>query len=239
MAALKETHARILIVEDDESISESIRFNLVKQGFSCLQAADGLKGLRLIRSEKPDLLILDLMLPLLDGWKLCQQAREEGFDLPIIVLSARTSDFDKVECLSLGADDYMTKPFSMSELIARVKAQLRRARGGLKDDRQLAIEAGPILIDPVRKEASAEGEPLGLTPKEFALLSLLAREAPRALSREEVYRTVWGYEMLHGDRSVDVFVRRLRKKLAQRLPGYTFLHTHHGFGYKFEVKEAA
>ncbi len=230
---------RILIVEDDESISESICYNLKKEGFSCLQAADGLRGLRLLRSGKPDLLILDLMLPLLDGWQFCRQARQEGFDLPVIVLSARTSEFDKVECLSAGADDYITKPFGMAELIARVKAQLRRARGGVKEAREKLIEAGPIIIDPARKEALAQGQSLRLTPKEFALLSLLAREAPRALSREEIYRTVWGYEMLHGDRAVDVFVRRLRKKLAQRLPAYTFLHTHHGFGYKFEVKEAA
>ena len=130
----------------------------------------------------------------------------------------------------------MTKPFGMGELMARVKAQLRRSRSkaALPATR---LEAGPITIDSVRKEAYADGDSLGLTPKEFALLYLLVRESPASISREEIYRGVWGYEMLHGDRAVDVFVRRLRQKLAQKLPGFVFLHTHYGFGYKFEVKE--
>jgi DNA-binding response OmpR family regulator len=230
-----ETGARVLLVEDDESIAESIEYNLKKQGFSPLRAGDGLEGLRLLRRMKPDLLILDLMLPSLDGWKLCEQARQEGFDLPIIILSARTSEFDKVQCLSLGADDYMTKPFGMQELLARVSAHLRRARSGPAEPAG-RLEAGPITIDPSRKEAFTGGVSLGLTPKEFALLLLLVRKSPAPVSREQIYRGVWGYEMLHGDRAVDVFVRRLRKKLAERLPEYRFLHTHHGFGYRFEVK---
>ena len=228
--------ARILVVEDDESISEAIVFNLEKRGFRCIAALDGLAGLRLLRREDPDLMVLDLMLPKMDGWKLCEQAREEGYDLPIIILSARTSEFDKVQGLTMGADDYLTKPFGMSELIARVEAQLRRHRqSGAAMAIPEPLTFDRLSIDPQRKEAFGEGEPLGLTSKEFAVLFLLARESPLVISREDVYKSVWGYEMLHGDRSVDVFVRRIRKKLAQRFPDITFLQTHYGFGYKFEV----
>jgi DNA-binding response OmpR family regulator len=240
MAKSSEITARVLIVEDDESISEAITFKLRQQGYACLTAADGLEGLRLLRRENPDLMVLDLMLPGMDGWKLCEQAREEGFGLPIIIVSARTSEFDKVQALSLGADDYLTKPFGMNELAARVEAHLRRvqrpgaAPGTATGNR---IEAGPLSIDPRRKEAFAEGEPLGLTSKEYAVLYLVASQAPMVLSREDIYRSVWGYEMLHGDRSVDVFVRRIRKKLQAKIPSVSFLHTHYGFGYKFEMKE--
>jgi len=236
---INETNpARVLVVEDDEAIRETIAYNLKKHGYRYLLAANGLEGLRLLRRENPDLMILDLMLPEMDGWKLCEQAREEGYDLPIIICSARTSEYDKVQGLSIGADDYLTKPFGMSELMARVEAHLRRHR-------QLATGAGKpgplafgkLTIDPERKEAFAEGQPLELTSKEFAVLFLLARESPLVISREDIYKSVWGYEMLHGDRSVDVFVRRIRKKLARQFPETTFLQTHYGFGYKFEARE--
>ncbi|MHB9112313.1 MAG: response regulator transcription factor [Thermoleophilia bacterium] len=235
-----EIRARVLVVEDDEGISEAIAFKLRQHGYTCLTALDGLEGLRLLRREKPDLMVLDLMLPGLDGWKLCQQAREEGFALPIIIVSARTSEFDKVQALSLGADDYLTKPFGMNELAARVEAHLRRVqRPGAAPGAaaRSPIVAGPLSIDPGRKEAFADGEPLGLTSKEYAVLYLVASQAPMVLSREDIYRSVWGYEMLHGDRSVDVFVRRIRKKLKAKIPAISFLHTHYGFGYKFELKE--
>ncbi|MHB8859901.1 MAG: response regulator transcription factor [Thermoleophilia bacterium] len=232
-------NARILVVEDDEAIRETVAFNLKKQGYRFLTAATGLEGLRLLRRERPDLMILDLMLPEMDGWKLCEQAREEGFDLPIIILSARTSEFDKVQGLTMGADDYLTKPFGMSELMARVEAQLRRHRQTVS----AAGKPGPLsfnglTVDPERKEAFGEDKPLGLTSKEFAVLYMLARESPQVISREDIYKSVWGYEMLHGDRSVDVFVRRIRKKLARAFPEKTFLQTHYGFGYKFEVRAA-
>ncbi len=226
-----------LIVEDDESIAEAIKFHLEKEGFRVLLAADGLEGLRLLRRESPGVLILDLMLPGMDGWEFCRKARDEGFDLPIIVCSARTAELDKVELLRLGADDYLVKPFGMAELVARVKANLRRA-GELDSRAHMAtVKAGPLLIDPERREAYTGGEPLGLTPKELAILHLLARQAPRPLSREDIYRSVWGYDMLHGDRSVDVFIKRLRQKLADAIPGQTFIQTRYGFGYYFELKE--
>ncbi|HDY69660.1 MAG TPA: response regulator transcription factor [Actinobacteria bacterium] len=228
-----------LIVEDDESIAAAMTFNLKKEGFRCLVARNGLEGLRLVRRENPGIMVLDLMLPKMDGWKLCRQVRDEGFDLPIIVCSARTSEFDKVEMLEMGADDYLVKPFSMAELLARVKANLRRTGTYAAQVHMETIKAGLLLIDPERKEAFADGEPLRLTPKELAILHLLVREAPRPLSREDIYRGVWGYEMLHGDRSVDVFIKRLRQKLQDGIPGYTFIQTQYGFGYKFEQKETS
>ncbi|MBK5225642.1 MAG: response regulator transcription factor [Thermoleophilia bacterium] len=239
MAAKAGTSYRILVVEDDENISEAVVFKLRRLGYTCMAAVDGLEGLRLLRRENPDLMILDLMLPGMDGWKLCEQARQEGFGLPIIIISARTSEFDKVQGLSIGADDYLTKPFGMNELAARVEAQLRRS--SLKFEAPVGItggivETGPLTIDLDRKEAFAGGEELGLTSKEFAVLYLLASQTPMVLSREDIYRTIWGYEMLHGDRSVDVFIRRIRKKLAAKIPGHSFLQTHYGFGYKFEMK---
>lgn len=234
-----ENPSRILIVEDDEAICEAVAYNLRKKGYISLSARNGLEGLRMLRREKPDLMILDLMLPKMDGWKLCEQARQEGFNLPIIIVSARTSEFDKVQGLTLGADDYLAKPFSMAELLARVEAHLRRARVAAQAETpsRAPLSAGPLTIDSVGKEAFGEGEPLGLTSKEFAVLYLLARESPRVISREDIYKSVWGYEMLHGERSVDVYVRRIRKKLSARFPDLTFLQTHFGFGYKFEVRE--
>lgn len=228
-----------MVVEDDEVICEAIAFNLRQNGYAVLTAGNGLEGLRQLRRGRPDLMILDLMLPQMDGWKLCEQARREEFDLPIIMCSARTSEFDKVKGLSIGADDYLTKPFGMAELMARVEAQLRRARQQARAatlSGREPVVAGPLTIDAARKEAYGEGKPLALTSKEFAVLYLLAREAPKVISREDIYKLVWGYEMMHGDRSVDVFVRRIRKKLEKAFPDKTFLQTHHGFGYKFEIK---
>lgn len=231
---------RVLIIEDDETISETIAFNLKQAGYRPLTARDGLEGLRLLRRESPDLIILDLMLPGMDGWKLLEQAREEGYDLPVIIVSARTSEYDKVHGLAIGADDYLTKPFSMKELMARVEAQLRRHRQMVPGAHKTgAITADGLTVDPERKEAFANGDPLELTSKEFSVLHLLMREAPMVISREDIYKAVWGYEMLHGDRSVDVFVRRIRKKLGAKLPDRSFLQTHYGFGYKFEVKETS
>lgn len=234
MVTRGEHAGTILVIEDDENIREAAVYNLKKEGYRCLVAADGLEGLRMLRREHPDLIILDLMLPGMDGWKFCQQVREDGFDLPIIVMSARSSDFDKVQVLDLGADDYLVKPVSMSELAARARANLRRYQVAPGDAGEL-LEAGPLVIDSGTHTASVDGKPLDLTPRELAVLHFIVRQAPKTVSREEIYQAVWGYEMLHGDRSVDVFVRRLRKKLEGAAPGFTFLQTHYGFGYKFEV----
>jgi DNA-binding response OmpR family regulator len=228
-----ENPNRILLVEDDEVISETVVFNLEKRGYKCLTAFNGLEGLRKIRQENPDILILDLMLPELDGWRLCEQVRREGFQMPIIICSARTGEMDKVRGFSLGADDYLTKPFGMGELVARVEANLRRAYKEMPAAATQKIVVGPLEIDPASREILARGKVLDLTPKEFAVLYYLAMQSPVTVTREDIYRTVWGYEMIPGNRSVDVFVKRIRKKLAKVLPGHSFLHTQYGFGYKF------
>lgn len=243
MMTLQPQHqpARVLLVEDDEIISEAIVYNLKRQGYLCHTALDGLEGLRQVRRQNPDLLILDLMLPQLDGWKLCEQIRREDYRFPIIICSARTAESDKVTGLSLGADDFITKPFGMAELVARVGANLRRARGEREPAAAERIVAAPLVIDPGSREVLADGEAVELTRKEFAILHHLAACSPRIVPRDEIYRTVWGYEFMPGDRSVDVFVRRLRKKLKAKLPQYKFLHTSYGFGYKFQAirREAA
>ena len=226
---------RVLVVEDDEIISEAITYNLKRHGYQCQTASNGLEGLRQVRSHNPDLLILDLMLPQMDGWKLCEQVRREDYRFPIIICSARTAEDDKVMGLALGADDFITKPFGMAELVARVGANLRRARQEETPAPVGKITARPLVVDPRRREVLAFGETLGLTRKEFAILYYLALSSPRTVSREEIYRTIWGYEMMPGERAVDVFVRRLRGKLAEKLPGYVFLHTSYGFGYSFRV----
>ncbi len=224
--------ASVLVIEDDEVISDAIIHNLRKRGYNCRWARDGLEGLRKIRQETPDLILLDLMLPGLDGLKLCEQLRGEGFDFPIIICSARTSESDKVQGLSAGADDFITKPFGMTELLARVEANLRRMRQTPPAPKKI-ISRG-LVIDPDRREVLIEGESLVLTPKEFAVLHYIASCAPRTTTREEIYRTVWGYDFIPGDRAVDVFVRRIRKKLATKLTE-PILITQYGFGYKVKL----
>ena len=229
----------ILIVEDDEAIAESIAYHLGRSGYRTLRAADGGQGLRLFRQQRPDLVILDLMLPQLDGWRFTQEVRGEDPRVPILVCSARTSEYDRVHGLELGADDYVTKPFSMKELTARVHAHLRRAESHRRPDGARAIEAEGLVIDPEQVQAFVDGRSVGLTPREFEVLFALARSGGKPLARERVYREVWGYEMMHGDRSVDVFVRKVRQKLAAARPDRSYVQTHYGVGYRFEPGPAA
>ena len=209
----------VLIVEDDEAISDSIAYALERAGFRTLRAGDGGQGLRLFRQQRPDLVILDLMLPQMDGWRVTEELRREDPRVPVIVCSARTSEFDRVHGLEMGADDYVTKPFSMKELLARVNAHLRRVeshRGspaGRSRSRSTAC-----VIDPEQVQAFVDGRPVGFTPREFEVLYALARAEGKPVPRERVYREVWGYEMIRGDRSVDVFVRKVRQKLAAARP---------------------
>lgn len=228
----------VLVVEDDEAIAESIAYHLGTAGYRVLRAADGAQGLRMFRAQRPDLVIVDLMLPQVDGWRFTQQVREEDARVPLVMCSARTSEYDRVHGLEVGADDYVTKPFSMRELVARVNAHLRRAerdrRGGGPD----AVEVEGLRVDPEQVQAFADGRPVGLTPREFAVLHALARAAGKPVARNRLYRDVWGYEMLPGDRSVDVFVRKVRQKLARAQPAFTYIQTHYGVGYRFEAVPA-
>lgn len=223
----------VLLIEDDEAIAESVAFALDRAGYRVLTAGDGAQGLRLFRQHRPDLLILDLMLPQLDGRRVLEDVRAEDALVPVIVCSARTSEYDRVQGLEMGADDYVPKPFSVRELVARVNAHMRRVEqhrtGG---DR--VIEADGLVIDPDQVQAFAGGRPVGLTPREFEVLYVLARAGGKPLPRERVYREAWGYEMMRGDRSVDVFVRKVRQKLAAAIPDRTFVQTHYGVGYRFE-----
>jgi len=228
----------VLIVEDDEAIAESIAYHLRKAGFRTLQASDGGQGLRLARQQRPDLVILDLMLPQLDGWRFTEELRAEDSRVPVIVCSARNSEYDRVHGLELGADDYVTKPFSMKEMLARVNAHLRRADLDRSPEGRTPIEADGLTIDPEQVQAFYDDRGRGLTPREFDVLYTLARAGGKPVARERVYRDVWGYEMMRGDRSVDVFVRKVRQKLAAGAPGRSFIQTHYGVGYRFEPSEA-
>jgi DNA-binding response OmpR family regulator len=223
----------VLIVEDDEAIADAMAFHLDRAGFRTLLAADGGQGLRLFRQQRPDLIILDLMLPRLDGWRFTEQLRDEDAQVPLIVCSARTSEHDRVHGLEMGADDYVTKPFSMKELMARVVAHLRRVEQQRRPGGRVPIEADPLLLDPEQVQAFVDGRGVGLTPREFEVLYELARAGGKPVARNRLYREVWGYEMMPGDRSVDVFVRKLRQKLARAIPGQPVIETHYGVGYRF------
>jgi DNA-binding response OmpR family regulator len=229
----------VLIVEDDDAIADAIAYTLDRAGFRTLRASDGGQGLRLFRQQRPDLVILDLMLPQVDGWRVTQELRHEDPRVPVIVCSARTSEFDRVHGLEMGADDYITKPFSMKELLARVRVHLRRLESHRHPEAAVPIEAAGLVIDPEQVQAYVDGRSVGLTPREFEVLHALARAEGRPVPRERIYREVWGYEMMRGDRSVDVFVRKVRQKLAAARPDVSYVQTHYGVGYRFEPVEAA
>jgi DNA-binding response OmpR family regulator len=222
---------RIVVAEDDESIRELLVHHLEGDGFHCREAADGPAALRLARSGA-DVLILDLGLPVVDGLDVVRTLRREGRDLPILVLTARADEIDRVVGLELGADDYVAKPFSPREVVARVKAIGRRA-ALRKSYAPLLIAFERLEIDEAAREVRVDGAPVALKPREFSLLLELAANAGVALSRESLLQRVWGYDYHGDDRTVDVHVRRLRSKLEDeaRLP--PMLQTVHGFGYKF------
>jgi len=227
------THT-VLIVEDDAAISDSLAYHLSRAGYRTLQAADGGTGLRLFRRERPDLLILDLMLPQMDGWRFTEEVRADDPDVPVIMCSARTSEHDRVHGLDIGADDYVTKPFSMKEMVARVSAHLRRRDNDRARGAEGPIEVEGLTIDADQVQAFAGGQSVGLTPREFQVLLALAKAAGKPLARNKIYREAWGYEMMAGDRSVDVFVRKLRQKLRVAIPDVAFVITHYGVGYRFD-----
>jgi DNA-binding response OmpR family regulator len=228
----------VLIVEDDEAIADSIAYHLDKAGFRTLQAGDGGQGLRLFRRERPDLVILDLMLPQMDGWRFTEQLRGEDAQVPVIMCSARTSEHDRVHGLEIGADDYISKPFSMKELVARVGAHLRRVEQQRRPGGRGPVEVEGLVVDPEQVQAFAHGESVGLTPREFEVLYALVMQRGKPIPRNRLYREVWGYEMMAGDRSVDVFVRKLRQKLERAVPETSFIQTHYGVGYRFDPAPA-
>jgi DNA-binding response OmpR family regulator len=226
--------AKVLIVEDDEVIAAGMAQHLDAAGFDPVRVGRGEVGLARLRYENPDVVVLDLMLPGLDGWSLIESARAEGIGTPIVVVSARGTEHDRVHALEIGADDYLVKPFSMKELVARVQAAARRGVRSQASERGETIEIEELRIDPREVQAYVDGESAGLTPTEFRLLYTLALDQGRVTTRDELLQRIWGRRETHRDRTVDVFVRRLRDKIDRGAPRHTFIQTRYGVGYKLE-----
>ncbi len=218
---------KILIADDEESIIEVVKIYLEKEGYSVLTALDGDTALKLEIAEKPDLLILDIMLPKMSGLELCRAIERE---VPIIFLTAKTSEEDKIAGFALGADDYITKPFSPRELIARVKAVMRRSNLAGTDG---IISVDGMSIDLNNKNVKIADALVTLTPKEFELLYFLLKHPKQTFSREKLLTNIWGYDFEGDERTVDATIKRLRQKLLH--PHYHYIQTSRGFGYKFEV----
>ncbi|MDY7039347.1 MAG: response regulator transcription factor [Chloroflexota bacterium] len=230
----------MLVVEDDLTLMETLQYNLTRQGYEVLTATNGLAVLELVRRERPDAIVLDVMLPGLDGFEVCRILRRE-MSIPILMLTARADEVDRVVGLEVGADDYLTKPFSMRELLARVKALLRRVRldreelsaeNGAPDEDRLIL--GDLAIELARHEVLYKGEPLRLKPKEYDLLVFLARNRGIALSRDLILERVWGWDYNGGSRTVDVHVRWLREKIESDPANPKLIVTRRGVGYCFE-----
>jgi len=225
---------QIQIIEDDPDIVELVRYNLAQEGFQVSSSGDGVQGLAQLKKSPPALLILDLMLPRLSGLEICKEIRrDEHLEwLPLIMLTARGQEADRVSGLELGADDYVTKPFSPRELVARVKALLRRVEPDSRQEKP--VEIGPLLIDPEGFRVSRDGENVPLTVLEFRLLHFLAARPNRVFSRDRLLDAVWGSDRYVTARSVDVYVRRLREKIEANPEKPVYLKTLRGAGYLFE-----
>ncbi len=222
---------RVLVVEDDEAMAVALRDGFVYEGYEVVVARDGEAGLQMAREDPPDLMILDVMLPKMTGLEICKLLRGEGSDLPIIMLTARGQEIDKVLGLKLGADDYVTKPFSFMELMARVEAVLRRARPGGGFQRPVHT-FGKVTVDFDRHQATRGGEALELSPREFRLLGYLVEHRGEVVSREELLDAVWGYDTIPFTRTVDTHVAKLRKKIEDDPSDPRHIITVHRLGYK-------
>jgi two-component system response regulator RegX3 len=223
---------RILVVEDEESLADTVRYNLEREGYMVAVAADGRKALERFRSEGPSLVILDLMLPEMSGLDVCRQIRQIS-NVPIIMVTAKDSEADKVSGLELGADDYVTKPFSVRELVSRVRAHLRRAGMRADEPEEDVLSGGPVSLDVAKHEVLVRGETVGFPPKEFELLEAFLRRQGRLLTRDFLIEEVWGAGYFGDTKTLDVHVKRIRKKVEQdpHLPKH--LVTVRGLGYKF------
>jgi DNA-binding response OmpR family regulator len=230
----------ILVVEDDTALRETLVYNLSRQDYQVQAVGNGLKALEVARHDHPDLVLLDLMLPGMDGFEVCRILRQE-MNIPILILTARDEEIDRVIGLEIGADDYITKPFSMRELMARVKAHLRRERlirqevvAQLETTSQDVFTFGNLTLDLSRREVLLDGNPLGLKPKEYDLLLFLAQHRRQALSRQFLLERVWGWDFAGGTRTVDVHIHWLREKIEEDASQPTRIVTVRGSGYRFE-----
>ncbi|ASS97859.1 response regulator YycF [Geobacillus thermocatenulatus] len=225
---------RILVVDDEKPIADILQFNLQKEGYEVICAYDGEEALQKVEETMPDLILLDIMLPLKDGMEVCREVRKK-YDMPIIMLTAKDSEIDKVLGLELGADDYVTKPFSTRELLARVKANLRRhaqtanQEEGENETNEIVI--GPLVIRPDAYAVQKRGETIELTHREFELLHYLAKHIGQVMTREHLLQTVWGYDYYGDVRTVDVTVRRLREKIEDNPSHPNWIVTRRGVGY--------
>ena len=225
--------ARILVVEDNADLAYGLQNNLEIEGHSVVVAEDGLLGLEVARSQAPDLMILDLMLPGLDGYRVLQSLRGEGLDVPVLILTARGEETDKVLGFRLGCDDYVTKPFGLLELMARVEALLRRSRPVSVEDDAL-VRFGTVEVDVAARRVTRDGTDVSLTPKEFDLLLALARRDGAVASRIELMKEVWGHRAAVASRTVDTHVAELRRKLEEDSGEPRYILTVHKAGYRFQ-----
>ena len=224
--------ARILIVEDEAALADTVRYNLEREGFAVAVASDGRRALDRFRTDDPSLVILDLMLPELSGLDVCRQIRQIS-NVPIIMVTAKDSEADKVSGLELGADDYVTKPFSVRELVSRVRAHLRREDMTGGSPASATFTGGPVELDPIRHEVRIKGELTAIPPKEFALLEMLLRLKGRLLTRDHLIAEVWGGDYFGDTKTLDVHVKRLRQKIEEDPHRPAHLVTVRGLGYRF------
>jgi DNA-binding response OmpR family regulator len=227
------TTAEILIVEDDAVILNTLAYNLSRQGFGVQKALNGAEALKLARKFRPDLILLDVMLPGESGVRVCEKIREEDQEVVIVMVTAKDAEEDKVSGFEAGADDYVTKPFGMKELVARINANLKRSTASL-GSRGKILEAGDLWLDTKNFTARVKGEPLNLRLKEFELLMALASQPSELKSREELAKEVWGHAGVGSSRTIDVHIRRIRASLS--VSDYEYIHTARGLGYRFEAR---
>ncbi|WP_047153142.1 response regulator transcription factor [Aneurinibacillus tyrosinisolvens] len=229
---------KILVVDDEQSIVTLLEFNLQKAGFEVIKAMDGISAVKLAETEAPDLIVLDIMLPGLDGMEVCKQLRMEKINTPILMLTAKDEEFDKILGLELGADDYMTKPFSPREVVARIKAILRRSgqqgQEQAREENEQMITIGKLKIYPEKYEVFFNENRLELTPKEFELLQYLATHPGRVMTRDQLLNAVWNYDFVGDSRIVDVHISHLREKIEEDTKQPKYIKTVRGLGYKLE-----
>lgn len=228
---------KLLVVDDESNIVDILKFNLEKEGFEVFTAENGKIGYEVFKKEKPDLMLLDIMMPELDGFGLCKMIREES-SVPIIMLTARAEEVDKVLGLEFGADDYITKPFSVRELVARVKANLRRQNISTQTSPDKILRFGKLEVDTIQYKVSKDGVEIDLTVREYELLKFLMEEGNQIFTREQLLEQVWGYEYYGDVRTVDVTVRRLREKIEDEPGNPIYILTKRGVGYYFNPKKS-